>query len=307
MQHSPLHTTLTAEQQGLRLDQALALVFKDYSRSRLKEWILGGHVLVNGQVAQRPRDQVAEGDQITVHVVETIMTDWQPTTEAFALDIIDEDENLLVINKPAGLVVHPGAGNRQGTLVNMLLHARPALNQVPRGGIVHRLDKDTTGLMVVAKTLTAHTALVAALQARQVKRVYEAVVNGTPISGGTIDLPIGRHPHDRKRMAVVESGRPAQTHYRIIQRFKGYTHIRLQLETGRTHQIRVHMAHSRYPLVGDTTYGKRLSHEALRFFKRQALHACQLALIHPLTQVPMEWAVPLPKDMQDLLNHLKYF
>ena len=258
---------------------------------------------MNNLVVQRPREMVLRGDHIEVRVIETIVTDWQP--EALALDIVYEDEDLLVLNKPAGLVVHPGAGNIQGTLVNALLHHQPALNQVPRGGIVHRLDKDTTGLMVVAKTLSAQNGLVAALQARTVKRVYEAVVYGLMVSGGCVDLPIARHPRDRTRMAVMSSGRPAVTHYRIIQRFKGHTHVRVQLETGRTHQIRVHMAYLRHPLVGDSAYGKRFSVESLRQFKRQALHARQLGFVHPITQIPMEWEVPLPDDMQMLLKQLQ--
>lgn len=305
MQNQSLHLQITAEQQGLRLDQALALAFPAYSRSRLKIWILEGQVWVNHRVVQRPRDKVLEGDQIEVRVLETVETDWQADPAALALDIVYEDEDLLVINKPAGLVVHPGAGNQQGTLVNALLHHQPSLNQVPRGGIVHRLDKDTTGLMVVAKTLSAQNGLVAALQARTVKRVYEAVVYGGMVSGGRVDLPIARHPRDRTRMAVMSSGRPAATHYRIIERFKAHTHVRLQLETGRTHQIRVHMAYLRHPLVGDSAYGKRFSVESLRQFKRQALHARQLGFVHPITQIPMEWEVPLPEDMQMLLKKLQ--
>lgn len=295
---------ITKAEAGLRLDQALALLCPTYSRSRLKTWILAGQVLVNQVPLTKPRTVVLENDTVQVQISEDVVIDWQPEPFQLQLDIVYEDDEILVLNKPAGLVVHPGAGNRQGTLVNGLLHYLPTLNQVPRAGIVHRLDKDTTGLMVVAKNLNAHTRLVTALAARSVKRSYEAVVSGVLVSGGSINLPIGRHPQDRKRMAVVDSGRVAITHYRVIQRFKAHTHLRLELETGRTHQIRVHMAHRRYPLLGDTTYGKRLNQESLRFFKRQALHAKQLGLVHPLTQTWMEWEVPLPEDMQQLLQQL---
>jgi len=218
-----------------------------------------------------------------------------------------------VIDKPAGLVVHPGAGNAAGTLQNALLHFDPELANLPRGGIVHRLDKDTSGLLVVARTLKAHTALVRALEVHEVEREYEAVCVGVMTGGGTVEAPIGRHPVDRLRQAIREDGREATTHYRVIQRFRGHTHLRLQLETGRTHQIRVHMAHIHYPLVGDRVYGGRLLLpkgasvelvEMLRGFKRQALHAARLAFEHPVNRKPVECVAPLPEDLQELLQGL---
>ena len=297
--HEPLLATITPELQGSRLDQAVAALFPEYSRTRLKEWIQKERVWVNGLI-KRPRDSVFEGDSIEVHPEAAVLSTW--TSEAMPIECVYEDEHILVINKPAALVVHPGAGNLQGTLVNALLHHEPRLNQVPRAGIVHRLDKDTTGLMVVAKTLEAQTALVAAIQARTVQRVYEAVVYGVMVSGGTIDQPMGRHPRDRTRMAVLATGgRRALTHYRIIKRFKGHTHVRVQLETGRTHQIRVHMAYIRHPIVGDAAYGKHLGAASVKRFERQALHAKHLALQHPITGLPLSWEIPLPSDMQALL------
>ena len=230
------------------------------------------------------------------------------------LEILYEDSALIVLNKPPGLVVHPGAGNREGTLVNALLHHAPELANVPRAGVVHRLDKDTSGLLVVARTLAAHTHLVAQLQARTVKREYFAIVAGVMTAGGTIEAPVGRHPSERTRMAVVVGGREAVTHYRVLERFRGHTYVRVNLETGRTHQIRVHMAHLHYPLVGDPTYGGRLRlpadssstlREALRHFKRQALHAGVLGLIHPESGAALQWDAPLPADMQQLLEALR--
>jgi len=308
MHNIQLSTQITAELAGKRLDQALATVFPEHSRSRLKEWVDQGKVLVNGGVAKRPRDKVLEGDQVAIDAALEVLSDW--TAERLSLDIIYEDEHLLVINKPANFVVHPAVGNRSGTLVNALLHQCPDLKQIPRAGIVHRLDKDTTGLLVVAKSLIAQTSLVTQLQARTVKRIYEAVVYGVMPAGGTVNVPIGRHPHDRIRMAVVESGKPAITHYRVIKRLPAHTHLRVQLETGRTHQIRVHMAYLHHPIVGDKFYGGRLrlppnASEALqaclRTFPRQALHARQLSLVHPVTQEELSWEAPLPEDMQQLL------
>jgi 23S rRNA pseudouridine1911/1915/1917 synthase len=296
---------------GRRLDQALAELFGDFSRSRLQQWVKQGQVSVDGRQL-RPRDKLFGGERVvlTVQLVQEIAFEPEP----IPLDIVYEDEALLVINKPAGLVVHPAAGNWQGTLLNALLHHVPALAQVPRAGIVHRLDKDTTGLLVVAKTLEAQTALVEQLQARSFTREYDAVVNGVLTGGGTVNAPIGRHPVDRKRMAVVHNGKPAVTHYRVAERFRAHTLIKVQLETGRTHQIRVHMAHQRYPLVGDPVYGGRLrlppaSGEALqqmlRGFPRQALHAARLGLEHPQTGQYMEWQAEMPQDMQALLEVLR--
>lgn len=302
--------TIPAELAGQRLDQALAELLAEYSRSRIKEWIDEGRVQVDG-ARLKPKDRVIGGEHVEVDAVLPADTDVAP--EAIALDIAYQDEQVLVINKPAGLVVHPGAGNAAGTLQNALLHFDPSLAQVPRAGIVHRLDKDTSGLMVVARTVEAHTALVRALEAREVEREYEAICTGVMTGGGTVDAPIGRHPVDRVRMSIREDGREAVTHYRVIQRFRGHTHVRLKLETGRTHQIRVHMAHIHYPLVGDRVYGGRLLLpkgatpeliEALRAFKRQALHAARLAFEHPKSGKPIEWAAPLPADMQALIEVL---
>lgn len=296
---------------GRRLDQVLAELFPDYSRSRLQQWVKEGNCLVDGR-RLRPRDKVLGGEHIALSVVLEADTSFEP--EPIPLDIVYEDDALLVINKPAGLVVHPAAGNWQGTLLNALLHHFPPIDKVPRAGIVHRLDKATTGLLVVAKTVEAQTALVEQLQARSFTREYDAVVNGVLTGGGTVDAPIGRHPVDRKRMAVVRNGKPAVTHYRLAERFRAHTHIKVQLETGRTHQIRVHMAHQHYPLVGDPVYGGRLRippacsdalQQMLRRFGRQALHASRLGLVHPVSGDYMEWTVPLPEDMQRLLEVLR--
>ena len=296
---------------GRRLDQVLVELFPDYSRSRLQDWIKSGQVTVNGH-APRARDKVWGGEQVALTAVETTELPW--TGEDIALDVVYEDEAILVINKPAGLVVHPAAGNWAGTLVNALLHYAPELAQLPRAGIVHRLDKDTSGLLVVARTNAAHKSLVAQLQARTVKREYDAVVIGVMTAGGTVDAPIGRHLVDRKRMAVVEGGREAVTHYRVIERFRAHSYIKVRLETGRTHQIRVHMTHIHHPLLGDPTYGGRLRlpagcsdrlREALHAFQRQALHAGVLGLSHPKTGEAMQWQAPPPHDMQAVLEILR--
>ncbi|MBZ9540030.1 23S rRNA pseudouridine(1911/1915/1917) synthase RluD [Modicisalibacter tunisiensis] len=296
---------------GLRLDQAAAELLPDYSRERLKSWIKRGELTVDGARA-RPKDKVAGGERL---VLETVLEDevrWTP--QAIELDIVHEDASVLVVNKPAGLVVHPAAGNPDGTLLNALLHHRPALAAIPRAGIVHRLDKDTTGLMVVAKTLAAQTSLVEQLQARTVSREYDAVVTGVMTAGGTVDAPIGRHPRDRKRQAVHVSGKPAVTHYRVVERFRGHTHVRCKLETGRTHQIRVHLAHQRFPLVGDALYGGRLKlpagageslKELLRHFPRQALHARKLAFIHLDSGETLTLRAELPDDLWLLLDGLR--
>lgn len=297
---------------GMRLDQALALLFPEHSRSRIKEWIESGQVRVDAHV-RKPKDKICGGEKVEVMAILPIVNTSCP--EDIALDIVYEDETILVLNKPAGLVVHPAAGNRTGTLLNALIHRIPTLVHVPRAGIVHRLDKDTSGLMVVAKTLEAHTDLVSQLQARTVNRTYETVVWGKLLSGGTIEARIGRHARDRKRMSVVdEGGKSAISHYRVIEKFRAHTHLRVHLETGRTHQIRVHMAYIHHPIVGDKVYGGRLRVPAkaseslitlIRTFPRQALHAKQLGLLHPKTQVAMQWEVPLPADIQDLLEALR--
>lgn len=268
-------------------------------------------MLVDGARLE-PKDKVLGGENVQVSAELPESADVAP--ERIELDVLHQDRHVLVINKPPGLVVHPGAGNPAGTLQNALLHFDPALAQVPRAGIVHRLDKDTSGLMAVARTLEAHTALVRAIESREVEREYEAICAGVMTGGGVVDAPIGRHRVDRVRMAVREDGREAVTHYRVIQRFRGHTHVQLQLESGRTHQIRVHMAHLHYPIVGDRVYGGRLSlpkgasaqlAQALRGFKRQALHAARLAFAHPVTGKPIELRVVAPEDMQALLRVLR--
>ncbi len=311
MQTVELEAQIPPGMAGQRLDQALAALFPDYSRSRLQGWIRAGQVTVDGRKL-RPRDKVDGGEQ--VRLAATLEDESRDAPEAIALNIIYEDEEILVLDKPAGLVVHPGAGNPAGTLVNALLHHRPDLRVLPRAGIVHRLDKDTSGVMVVAGTPTAHAALVRQLEERSVKREYEAVCVGVMTGGGTVNAPIGRHPVDRVRMAVREGGREAVTHYRVLERFRGHTHVRCRLETGRTHQIRVHMAHVRYPLVGDPVYGGRLVMppgatpalaEALRGFRRQALHAARLELVHPGHGESVHFEAPLAADLAALLAVLQ--
>lgn len=302
--------TIPEHNAGQRLDQVLANLLSEYSRTRIKDWIETGQVLVNGGQL-RPKDKVLGGEKVEVSATleEAVAVAPQP----IALDVVHQDRHVLVLNKPAGLVVHPGAGNAAGTLQNALLHFDPELVHLPRGGIVHRLDKDTSGLLVVARTLEAHTALVRALEVHDVEREYEAVCVGVMTAGGKVDAPIGRHPVDRLRQAIRSDGRESVTHYRVIHRYRGHTHVRVQLETGRTHQIRVHMAHARYPLVGDRVYGGRLLLpkgatpeliEAIRGFKRQALHAARLAFEHPVSGKPIECTVAIPADMRALLDAL---
>lgn len=296
---------------GRRLDQAIAELMPEHSRSRLQSWIKGGALLLNGKPC-KPKDKVGLGDRLELDAEPEVKVTWQ--AETIDLDIVYEDQHLLVINKPAGLVVHPAAGHADGTLVNALLNHAPELENLPRAGIVHRLDKDTSGVMVVARSLIAHTSLVEQLQSRTMGREYEAVIVGTLTGGGTVDAPIGRHPRDRKKMAVVAGGKPAVTHYRLLERFAAHTLVRCQLESGRTHQIRVHMAHLHHPLVGDPAYGGRLRlpkgttddlREVLSGFSRQALHARQLTLEHPETGETMSWEVPLPDDLQLLIRALR--
>ncbi len=296
---------------GLRLDQALARMFPEYSRSRLKDWLLDGAITVDG-VARRPRDAVAGGERVVLEApAEPVVRD---LPEPIALDVVFEDDDLLVVNKPAGLVVHPGAGNPAGTLMNGLLHHAPALGGMPRAGIIHRIDKDTSGLLLVARSLRAHTVLVRQLANRAISRRYLAVCTGVLTGGGTIDAPLGRHPVDRKRVSVQPEGRAAVTHYRVIERFRAHTYVSVRLETGRTHQIRVHFAHRRHALVGDPVYGGRLAlpagasealNDELRRFRRQALHAAQLVLDHPITGAPLDLSVPPPEDFQRLLEALR--
>jgi len=306
-----LKATIPEAFHGQRLDQALAGLFPDYSRSRLQKWLKDGQITLNGQHA-RAREKVYGGEEVVIQAQLEEEGHWQ--AEAIPLSIVFEDEHILVINKPAGLVVHPAAGNSSGTLLNALLHHAPELAQVPRAGIVHRLDKDTTGLLVVARSLAAQKYLVEQLQARAFLREYLAVVNGVLVSGGRVDAPIGRHPVQRKRMAVVESGKEAITHYRIRERFRHHSLLSLRLETGRTHQIRVHMAHIQHPLTGDPVYGGRLKLppqcsdklvQTLRKFHRQALHAARLGLEHPISGEQMEWEIPIPEDMEQLISALQ--
>ncbi|MEG3115877.1 23S rRNA pseudouridine(1911/1915/1917) synthase RluD [Salinicola sp. 4072] len=296
---------------GRRLDQTAAEMFPEFSRERLKGWIQQGELTVDGQKA-RPKDKVIGGERLALDARLEEEVRWEP--QAIPLSIVFEDDDVMVIDKPAGLVVHPAAGNPDGTLLNALLYHHAPLAAIPRAGIVHRLDKDTTGLMMVAKTLTAQTALVAQLQARTVSREYDAIVVGAMTAGGKVDAPIGRHPKDRQRQAVTASGKPAVTHYRVNERFRAHTHVRCRLETGRTHQIRVHLAHVRYPLVGDPVYGGRLKMPAgageslktlLREFPRQALHAHKLRFEHPVGGAPIECKAPLPDDMFLLLDALR--
>ncbi len=306
-------TTIPAELAGLRLDQALARMFPEYSRSRLKEWYLAGAITVEGDL-KRPRDAVSGGEAVTLQPQVEVSVRAEP--EPIALDIVHEDDELLVVNKPAGLVVHPGAGNPAGTLMNGLLHRVPALDAIPRAGIIHRLDKDTSGLLLVAKSLTAHTALVRLLADRDIERHYLAVCNGVLTGGGTVREPISRHPVDRKRMSVQQSGKPAVTHFTVKERFAAFTYVNVKLETGRTHQIRVHFAHRRHALVGDQVYGGRLALpkgasdeliQVLRHFKRQALHATRLAFEHPASGEIIDLEVQPPKDFQVLLETMRRF
>lgn len=306
-----LLTEVSEELSGARLDQVISKSFPEYSRERCKQWILEGAVKVDGSVL-RPKDKVTVGQKIEIHATLSEATRFQ--AESIELDILYEDESIIVLNKPAGLIVHPGAGNPEGTLLNALLHHDPNLALLPRAGIVHRLDKNTSGIMVVARTLEAHTSLIQQLQNRTVHREYDTVVQGEIISGGTIDAPIARHSIQRIKMAVVPSGKEAVTHYRIKERFQHFTRLTVQLETGRTHQIRVHMAHIHHPVLGDPVYGGRLKLPAkaseavinqLQNFQRQALHAYRLSLMHPAIQQEMTWEAPLPADYTQLLVVLR--
>lgn len=296
---------------GRRFDAVLAELFPEFSRSRLAEWIKSGDARLDGE-AVRPRDPVRGGQVASLDAVLETQTHALP--EDIPLDVLYEDDQVFVLDKPAGLVVHPGAGNPNGTLVNALLFRDPALAALPRAGIVHRLDKDTSGVMVVARTLQAHAALVEQLSARDVHRQYLAIVVGAMVAGGTANAAIDRHPRDRLKMAVREDGRDAVTHYRLRERFRNHTALECRLETGRTHQIRVHMAHIKYPIVGDPQYGgplklpKGASEQliaALRGFKRQALHAETLEFAHPSTGEPLRVSAPVPADMQELMRLLR--
>ena len=306
-----LTAKIPEEMAGMRLDQCLAEIFPDYSRSKLQTWIKAGRVTVD-QRTLKVKDKVDGGEQVELDAEAEEVLEYE--AEDIPLNLVYEDDSILIVNKPAGLVVHPAVGHWQGTLVNALLNHDASLKTLPRAGIVHRLDKDTSGLLMVAKTLQAHNSLSSQLQDRTITREYLALVKGWMTAGGTVDAPLGRHPGDRKRNIVREDGKPAITHYRLEHRFKRYTLVRVKLETGRTHQIRVHMAHIRYPLVGDQVYGGRFQMPAscsealeasLRDFKRQALHATKLGLQHPETNEYCEWEQSVPEDMANLIKALE--
>lgn len=308
-----LHLVVPGNLGGQRLDLALQQMLPDHSRSRLQAWIKEELVLLDGKVTTA-KTKVWGGEKLDITPPKNAQENaFEP--EDIPLDVVYEDDALIIINKPAGLVVHPAAGNWSGTLLNALLFHWPSLKDVPRAGIVHRLDKDTSGLLVVAKTLEAQTSLVRQLQARTVKREYRAIVWGQLWRNGKVDQPIGRHPHQRVKMAVVRRGKPAVTHYEILERFGTNTYLRCNLETGRTHQIRVHLQHLKAPMVGDPLYGigniiphKMMTpelREVIGNFKRQALHAIKLGLIHPVTNEPMEWQIELADDMRELLEAMR--
>ncbi|OGT37014.1 MAG: hypothetical protein A3F12_01070 [Gammaproteobacteria bacterium RIFCSPHIGHO2_12_FULL_38_14] len=297
--------------QNSRLDQALAKLMPQFSRTQIQTWIEEGRVLVNG-VKPQAKLRLKGGETVTIEPIIEEKTHFLP--QAISLDILYEDEALLIVNKAAKMVTHPGAGNPQDTLLNALLHHCPTLNMLPRAGILHRLDKGTSGLLIVAKTGETFRDLSQQLKKRTLQREYQTIVAGRLISGGQVSEPIGRHPIARKRMAVVETGKKAVTHYRIIEKYRAHSHLRVQLETGRTHQIRVHMAHIGHPIVGDATYGGRLTLvkgmtptliDTLRHFKRQALHAYALGFTHPLTKELVRFESDLPEDMQQLVNILQ--
>lgn len=296
---------------GLRLDQALSKLLPAYSRTQIQEWIKNQAVTLNGNPA-KAKDVVIGGEAIDINAALKVQPTWE--AQSIHLDVIYEDDAILVINKPVGMVVHPGAGNFTNTLLNALLHRYPDQQKLPRAGIIHRLDKDTSGLLVVAKTADALQNLSAQLKARTIKRIYQTIINGILTSGGTVTAPIARHPMQRKRMAVMDTGKPAVTHYRVMERYRAHTRIKVQLETGRTHQIRVHMTHIQHPILGDPVYGGRLQLpkgatpplvDELRRFKHQALHAYELGILHPTTNEEMLWRAPLPEDMQELIHILR--
>ena len=303
---------LTLEQAGSRLDKVVADWLSEYSRARLQAWITNGEITVDGATVA-PKYRIKGGETVLARVPEPLEIGLKAEPEDIPLDIHYTDDHLFVINKPAGLVMHTAPGNLSGTLQNGLLQVEPRLATIPRAGIVHRLDKDTSGLVMIARTLEAHFSLVQQLQERSVHRVYDAIVQGEMVAGGTIDEPIGRHPVDRKRMAVNEKGKTAITHYRAITKFSNHCHIGVKLETGRTHQIRVHMSHIQHPLIGDAVYGRRnlpgrVSDELKKLiveFPRQALHARELGIVHPASGEEMQWQADMPSDMQQLLQGLK--
>jgi len=311
MDGQPVRVTLPLSESAQRLDVVLARLFPGHSRATLQLWIREGRVVIDGKPA-RSSSKVRGGEQVELSIPERPAGSWR--AQEIPLVIVYEDDDILVIDKPAGLVVHPGAGNPEGTLLNALLHHAPQLDRLPRAGIVHRLDKETSGLLVVAKTEPARLDLIRQLKERSLTREYLAVVQGVVIAGGTVDAPIGRHAQARTRMAVSGRGKPAVSHYRVEKKFRAHTLLRVKLESGRTHQIRVHMAHIRHPLVGDPVYSGRLQlprgagaglQEVLRNFRRQALHAAKLGLVHPRLGRPLSWESPLPEDLRDLIFALE--
>ena len=310
MDQLKINLTIPIENREQRIDTAVTELLPEHSRARIQQWIKNGYLLLNGTTC-KPRDKVIGGEQI--HIIAPLEPQLSYGAEDIPLAILHSDKDIIVLNKPVGLVTHPAAGNYHGTLLNALLHHFPELTTVPRAGIIHRLDKDTSGILIIARNLTAHTKLVAALQHRQIKREYLALVQGRLTAGGRIATDIGRHPRSRIKMAVVSKGKAALTHYRIAERLADHTLLRVTLETGRTHQIRVHLAHLHHPIVGDQTYGKlRLPKGAsenvrqyLRHFRRQALHAYTLGFIHPATDQYTEFTAPLPDDMQKLIQRLR--
>ena len=308
-----LKTTIPEELSGKRLDQALSKLYPEHSRSRIQSWIKSGDVSVNN-LNYKQRDQVDFGD--VIEIITEIKNVDKFQAEDIALNVIYQDNAIIIIDKPAGLVVHPGAGNPNHTLANALLNFDKNLEAVPRAGIIHRLDKETTGIMVVARTPESHTFLVNRLQERTIKREYQALVCGQIVSGASIENKMGRHPIHRTKMAVTNSGKIATTHYRVIKKYQHYTHLHVQLETGRTHQIRVHMSHIKHPIIGDPVYGNNNSirkgldpnlREIIKNFKRQALHAYSLELPHPDTEERMQFSAELPEDMRALITALNTY
>ncbi len=298
---------------GQRIDSALAVMLPDYSRSKITTWIKSGSVFINDKTF-KPKEKVLGGEIVKLKINQEKTNDW--VAEDIPIDIVFEDENIIIVNKPVGLVTHPGIGNWSGTLANALLHYDTSLTKLDRAGIVHRLDKNTSGLMVVARSELAQKNLVEQLQMHNISREYSAIVYGHMISGGMVDKPIGRDSKNRIKQAVTEGGKDAITHYRVINRFGHHTHLKAILETGRTHQIRVHMSYIGYPLIADAMYGGKVHFpkkadealkDALKSFKRQALHSKKLTLIHPISMEKMSWKVTLPKDMQDLIEVLQKY
>ena len=312
MKSIELHGTIPESLNEQRLDMALSRLFSEYSRSVIQQWIKNKKVKINHTVIEKQRYAVQTGQSVVIHADLTEQTS-HTIAQSIPLSIIDEDEYLIIVNKPVGLVVHPGAGNPDQTLVNALLNYDPTLSALPRAGIIHRLDKDTSGLLIVARTLSAHHTLTEQMKNRDIHREYRALVYGTMISGGTIDEPIGRHRTQRVKMAVNSQGKTAVTHYRVAERFRAHTLLCVQLETGRTHQIRVHFSHHHFPIVGDSVYGRYRNsaslsdsiNAAVRAFDHQALHAITLKLTHPLTKKDCEWTAPMPEDMQRLIDMLR--